>query len=105
MVQLETVMLISIILILVAYKYFSLKLEENYNIYKYGTVDSKKKYKGVIIHIEKEGVVEYTNISQEVLKFLEEKKNQERIFIPNYGYFTLNINTTKDGKVITGIPY
>ena len=104
MITIENVIISSIIFILVSYKYFSLKLEDNYNVYKYGSIDTNKVYHGVIIYIEQNGTLEYTNVNHEVLKILKTKKDEESVVIPNYGPHIVHVEEVGDKKIITAIP-
>ena len=104
MIKVEHVMIASIFFILVSYKYFSLQLEENYNVYKNGSIDKKKVYHGVLIYIEKNGSIEYTNVNEDVSKLLKTKKDEENVVIPDHGPYNVHVEKVGDKTTITAIP-
>ena len=104
MIKLENITIASIIFILISYKYFALQLQDNYNAYKNRSIDISKVYHGVLIHIEKNGIIEYTNVNDDVLKLLKTKKDEENILIPNHGPYIVHVETVGDKTTITAIP-
>lgn len=104
MIRIENVVVASIIFILVSYKYFALQLEDNYNVYKNGPIDTNKVYHGVLIHIENNGSIEYTNVDEDVSKLLKGKKDEENIVIPNHGPYIVHVEKVGDKTTITAIP-